>query len=46
MCPNTTVTLLRPSLPDPKANILIDNNGHARLADFGPSGRQAANLRY
>jgi len=31
----TTVTPLPPSLPDPKANVLIDNNGRARLA--GPS---------
>ena len=25
----------RTSLPDPKANVLVDSNRHARLADFG-----------
>ena len=29
------ITLLHPNLPNPKANILIDNNGHACLAGFG-----------
>ena len=33
--PNPIVTLPYPSLHNPKSNILIDNNGHARLADFG-----------
>ena len=32
---NPTVTLPHPSLLNPKSNILIDNNGHACLADFG-----------
>ena len=32
---NPTITLLHPNSPDPQTNILIDNNGHARLADFG-----------
>ena len=31
---NPTATSLRPSLFDPKASILIDKNGHARLAGF------------
>jgi len=32
---NPTVTLPHPSLHNSKSNILIDNNGHACLADFG-----------
>ena len=32
---NPTLTLSHSNLPDPKTNILIDNDCHARLADFG-----------
>jgi hypothetical protein len=34
MCSNPPVALLQFSLPGPKANILINHNGHACLADF------------
>ena len=34
MCLNPIITLLHPSLPDSKGNILIDSNGNARLAGF------------
>ena len=31
---NPSVTLPQPNLPDPKANVLVDQNGHACLAGF------------
>ena len=30
-----TIALLHPNSPDPKTNVLIDDNGHACLTDFG-----------
>jgi len=34
-CSDPVVILLRPSLPEPKANILISHNGHACISGFG-----------
>jgi len=35
MCSDPAVILLHPSLPKPKANVLISHNGHACISDFG-----------